>query len=326
MRRHLFVASAILLSFSSLAAFCQQLPKCPPPASPNASHKSKPAAPVVAPTPIVVNVQAPPPATAVPSVTVNARPNFDSLAAALTLFADAKMNETHTLDNLGDVNSHDRADLAKRYAEARINQLDAEYDLTESQAGLNNAEKSFTNTKRKSYVFLRVLDDLSGVAGSYLGATKISSSITTTQGSVNGGSTSLTSGPVSVVGGGATIAGSANSSNSNLAQGGQGGTGGQGGKGGAGGNSSSSATGGAGGNGGNSSARATGGSATADPIITNSNNNKNNATAASSSVASQQQGQGQGQSQSQSQSQTAPTTGSGGGGNQPPCPPKGGQQ
>ena len=64
-----------------------------------------------------------------------------------------------------------------QYANARIKEVTAQATLTESQAGLNEAEVKFTNTKRKSYVALRVLDDLSGVAGQYLGATRITSNI-----------------------------------------------------------------------------------------------------------------------------------------------------
>ena len=199
------------------------------------------------------------------------------LAPALTILANAKMNETHTLENLGDVDSDDRADLAKRYAEARIKEMTAEATLTESKADLNQADVRFTNTKRKSYVVLHVLDDLSGVAGSYLGATRISSNISTSAAGGNSSGSSLNN-STSVVGGGAemngsgnstnnvtskggNVSGSGNSSNSNVAQGGAGGKGGQGGQGGAGGNSSSSATGGAGGNGGDSSAKAAGGNA-----------------------------------------------------------------
>lgn len=90
------------------------------------------------------------------------------------------MNETHTLDNLGDVPRDDRAALTKEYAKARIG-------LLQSEANMNNAAAAFTKTQRKWYGPKTIIDAAASVAAADLGATRINSNITTTQGGVTGG-------------------------------------------------------------------------------------------------------------------------------------------
>lgn len=297
--RFSFVATAaVAILGSSLAAFCQQAP----PPKPCAQTQQCPIC-CAPPTRIIyrtrvvkVSVPAPPsapapsaPAPPAPSVTINVPPvNLESLVAPLTLLGNAKMNETHTLDNLGDVNPAIRADLATQYARATIKEKLAQGDVDESKAALNTASAKFTDTQRKWYVVLRVVDDAAGVAGQYVGATKITSSINTSAAGGNSSGAALTNTNTATAS--PQITGPTVTQNANPTMTGPTTT------------------------------------LTADPSMTTTTVNKVSAAATASQQQGQGQGQGQGQNQGQGQGQNQiappPPTQSGGGGRQH-CGPHG---
>jgi hypothetical protein len=197
--------SALLVS-GSLAALCQgptinvNIPAPCPQQCPNVTAKPKvitivkhdlapPTQPPAA--PIIVTTPAPP-------ITVNSQAtDLTPLAAGLLGLANAKMNETHVLENLGDVGSDHRADLATRFAEARIKQMEAQAALTTSQADMNRAEAKFTDTKRHWYGAGIIINAVASVAGADLGATRINSTIT--QQGASTGPTTLTANPTTSV-------------------------------------------------------------------------------------------------------------------------------
>lgn len=225
MRKLILATAVALMSVSSLVAVCQKPAasdptKCPAKLTKKVGdRKTKPVPADAAP---ACQASAEAGVTTAPQqpVTVNVQPtDLSPLIAPLTILANARENDTHTLENLGDVSPARRADLAEQYAVARIKVTTAQATLLESQATLNGAQADYTNTERKWYGAKVILDDLSRAAGEIFGATRINSTIT--QGSVSGGATTLSATNAgaqvntSVVGGGAQITGSANSSNSN---------------------------------------------------------------------------------------------------------------